>query len=234
MHKVLALLLLLAASTASAVEDENTRQARQHFHAGTSFFETGAYDNAIAEYRYDGARKPLSTAALEPMVDLSRSRLEMVLKVLDVDGAVRRVRGGWLITGEEWDYDEERYERIAVARATEQEAMLEYQSTEACRMEFLLRVEKAGRHRIFQQRLAAFFKFRNLRRFERLAVLLFFLQRLAFAHQDFILAARAVIRQKSINATADGDHFRLGNDGLAKFPRFFFDFCGHKILILRT
>jgi ATP-dependent DNA helicase RecQ len=85
-----------------------------------------------------GARKPLSTAALEPMVDLSRSRLEMVLKVLDVDGAVRRVRGGWLITGEEWDYDEERYERIAVARAAEQQAMLEYQSTDACRMEFLL------------------------------------------------------------------------------------------------
>lgn len=35
-----------------------------------------------------------STAALEPRVDLGRSRLEMVLKVLDVDGAVRRVKGG--------------------------------------------------------------------------------------------------------------------------------------------
>ena len=31
------------------------------------------------------------TMALEPMVELNRSRLEMVLKVLDVDGAVRRV-----------------------------------------------------------------------------------------------------------------------------------------------
>ena len=41
----------------------------------------------------DGDR-PQSTAALEPMVDLNRSRLEMVLKVLDVDGAVRRVKGG--------------------------------------------------------------------------------------------------------------------------------------------
>nr|WP_082871694.1 hypothetical protein [Nocardia terpenica] len=36
--------------------------------------------------------RPLSTAALEPLVELNRSRLEMVLKVLDVDGAVRRVR----------------------------------------------------------------------------------------------------------------------------------------------
>src|SRR6201999_4462811 len=65
------------------------------------------------------AGRPLSTAALEPMVDLSRSRLDMVLKVLDVDGAVRRVRGGWESTGQEWEYDAERYERIAKARAAE-------------------------------------------------------------------------------------------------------------------
>ena len=38
--------------------------------------------------------------ALEPLVDLRRARLELMLKVLDVDGAVRRVRGGWLATGE--------------------------------------------------------------------------------------------------------------------------------------
>ena len=43
--------------------------------------------------------RPLSTPALEPLVDLGRSRLEMVLKVLDVDGAVRRVKGGWVGTG---------------------------------------------------------------------------------------------------------------------------------------
>lgn len=83
--------------------------------------------------------RPLSTAALEPKVDLSRSRLEMVLKVLDVDGAVRRTRSGWAATGRPWEYDAERYERIARARANEQQAMLEYQSTTACRMEFLLR-----------------------------------------------------------------------------------------------
>ena len=36
---------------------------------------------------------PMSTAALETYVDLSRNRLETMLKVLDVDGAVDRVRG---------------------------------------------------------------------------------------------------------------------------------------------
>jgi len=85
------------------------------------------------------ADRPLSTAALEPMVELSRSRLEMVLKVLDVDGAVRRVRGGWEYTGQPWEYDKQRYSRVSEARDAEQRAMLEYQSTTGCRMEFLLR-----------------------------------------------------------------------------------------------
>src|SRR5690606_25146294 len=44
----------------------------------------------------------MSTAALETVVDLKRSRLETMLKVLDVDGAVRRVQGGWVATGQEW------------------------------------------------------------------------------------------------------------------------------------
>src|SRR5690606_23879654 len=47
----------------------------------------------------------MSVAALEPLVDLRRTRLEMMLKVLDVVGAVRRVRGGWASTGEPWTYD---------------------------------------------------------------------------------------------------------------------------------
>jgi ATP-dependent DNA helicase RecQ len=84
------------------------------------------------------ADNPLSTVALEPVVELSRSRLEMVLKVLDVDGAVRRVRGGWESTGEPWLYDAERYARVNRSREVEQQAMLDYQSTASCRMEFLL------------------------------------------------------------------------------------------------
>ncbi|WP_306361241.1 ATP-dependent DNA helicase RecQ [Nocardia sp. CC227C] len=83
--------------------------------------------------------RPLSTAALEPLVELNRSRLEMVLKVLDVDGAVKRVRGGWIATGEPWTYDTERYERLAAARDAEQQAMIDYQATAECRMNFLRR-----------------------------------------------------------------------------------------------
>lgn len=83
------------------------------------------------------AGRPLSSAALETRVDLSRGRLEQMLKVLDVDGAVRRVSGGWTATGEPWAYDAERYARVAAERAREQQAMLGYLSTPGCRMQYL-------------------------------------------------------------------------------------------------
>jgi len=83
--------------------------------------------------------RPMSVAALEPLVDLNRARLEMVLKVLDVDGAVRRVKGGWLGTSADWVYDEDRYRRLADARSSEQRAMLDYQNSPECRMVFLRR-----------------------------------------------------------------------------------------------
>jgi ATP-dependent DNA helicase RecQ len=87
----------------------------------------------------DAAGRPLSTPALEPMVDLRRTRLEMMLKVLDVDGAVRRVRGGWVSTGAPWTYDTERLRRVAAARTAEQDSMRRYVALGSCRMEFLRR-----------------------------------------------------------------------------------------------
>ncbi|SFK59161.1 ATP-dependent DNA helicase, RecQ-like [Streptosporangium canum] len=79
----------------------------------------------------------LSTAALENRVDLSRTRLETMLKVLDVDGAVRRVKGGWEATGEAWGYDADRYARVAAEREAEQRAMLDYLDSTECREMFL-------------------------------------------------------------------------------------------------
>lgn len=96
--------------------------------------------NALAvidELAFNGAA--LSTPALEARVNLKRSPLELLLKVLDVDGAVQRVTGGWVATGQPWTYDAERYERIAAARVQEQNSMLEYERTTGCRMEFLQR-----------------------------------------------------------------------------------------------
>ncbi|MBM9507204.1 RecQ family ATP-dependent DNA helicase [Actinacidiphila acididurans] len=93
------------------------------------------------------AEQPLSLPALEARVELRRSRLETMLKVLDVDGAVRRVRGGWTSTGQPWTYETERYERVAAQRRAEEQAMREYATTTDCRMEFLRRQlddEEAG------------------------------------------------------------------------------------------
>ncbi len=81
--------------------------------------------------------RALSTAALETAVDVRRTRLELLLKVLDVDGAVQRVSGGWVATGVPWTYDAERYARVAAARQVEQQLMVDYEGTDACRMAFL-------------------------------------------------------------------------------------------------
>ncbi|KPI14184.1 DEAD/DEAH box helicase domain protein [Actinobacteria bacterium OK074] len=85
------------------------------------------------------ATGPLSLPALEPLVELRRSRLETMLKVLDVDGAVHRVKGGWISTGAAWTYDTERYAWVTRQRAAEQQAMRDYVTTTDCRMEFLRR-----------------------------------------------------------------------------------------------
>jgi ATP-dependent DNA helicase RecQ len=81
--------------------------------------------------------RPLSTVALESIVDIRRTRLELLLKVLDVDGAVQRVPGGWASTGNPWTYDAERYARVSQARDREQDLMVGYEETDGCRMEFL-------------------------------------------------------------------------------------------------
>ena len=85
------------------------------------------------------AGRPMSTAALEAHADLRRTRLEVMLKVLDVDGAVRRVSGGWTATGQGWDYDGAHYAKVAQDRAAEQQAMRDYIETPTCRMLFLRR-----------------------------------------------------------------------------------------------
>ncbi|KRE91512.1 RecQ family ATP-dependent DNA helicase [Arthrobacter sp. Soil764] len=87
-----------------------------------------------------GAGAALSTVALEARVDLRRTPLELLLKVLSVDGAVERVGGGWRSTGQPWVYDAERYRRIAEARVDEQDSMVIYQDTAGCRMEYITSV----------------------------------------------------------------------------------------------
>ncbi len=81
--------------------------------------------------------QPTSIAALENAVDLRRTRLETLLKILDVDGAVARVDGGWVATGQPWVYDTERITKITAARTAEAAAMETYAAGGHCLMRFL-------------------------------------------------------------------------------------------------
>ncbi|MCU1452509.1 MAG: ATP-dependent helicase RecQ, partial [Acidimicrobiales bacterium] len=82
---------------------------------------------------------PRSIPDLERAVDLRRGRLEALLKILDVDGAVRRADRGWVRTQAPWRYDHERVTRVQAARTAESEAMLAYAAADAgtCLMAFL-------------------------------------------------------------------------------------------------
>jgi ATP-dependent DNA helicase RecQ len=80
---------------------------------------------------------PMGVVDLEREVDLRRGRLETLLKILDVDGAVAREGRGWVRTDRPWSYDRERVDRVRQARDDEAAAMLAYARGERCLMAFL-------------------------------------------------------------------------------------------------
>jgi len=106
-----------------------------------SYFESVAFPRRpLAEAvvaALEEADGPLSEAALEARVDIRRTRLSAMLKVLDVEGALRRVTGGWQRTDRPWSYDEERYRRVRAAREADAEQMLAYERHDGCLMRFL-------------------------------------------------------------------------------------------------
>ncbi len=81
----------------------------------------------------------LTTNQLLADVNVRKTRLEAMLKILEVDGAVERANRGWRRTHEPWSYDADRVERVTAARRREQQAMREYGETRGCLMEFLRR-----------------------------------------------------------------------------------------------
>ena len=82
---------------------------------------------------------PTGISEIEREVNARRSRIEAMLKVLEVEGAVERVTKGWVRTRQPWEYDEERVERVTALRREEQAAMVAYANATECRMAFLRR-----------------------------------------------------------------------------------------------
>jgi len=81
----------------------------------------------------DGASTPELTAE----VNLGRGRIEAMLKVLDVEGAVARDGARWVRAGGDWAYDAERYARITELRRREQAAMAAFGADGRCLMRVL-------------------------------------------------------------------------------------------------
>ena len=80
---------------------------------------------------------PVKQGEIEVAVNVGHGRLEAMLKVLDVEGAVERTEAGWQRTAQPWDYPAERVERVTALRRGEQAAMREYAASDTCRMAFL-------------------------------------------------------------------------------------------------
>lgn len=83
--------------------------------------------------------RPRSLPSLETDVNVRRTRLELLLKVLDVEGVVERVEGGYRATGRSYTHDDARYQRLLDGRRAEHEVMRRYldPATGTCSMQQL-------------------------------------------------------------------------------------------------
>jgi ATP-dependent DNA helicase RecQ len=80
----------------------------------------------------------LSLPSLTGVVNLGRARIEAMLKVLDVEGAVARAGSRWVRRpGADWTYDGERYAQVTALRRREQAAMAALGADGRCLMRAL-------------------------------------------------------------------------------------------------
>ena len=81
----------------------------------------------------------MSVADIESATGIRRGRVESLVKIVAVEGSVERVSEGWRSTGVPYEYDEEKWAAIRVARSAEADLMRSYARGEGCLMEFLQR-----------------------------------------------------------------------------------------------
>jgi ATP-dependent DNA helicase RecQ len=79
-----------------------------------------------------------TTRELMAVVKLGMGRIEAMLKILDVEGAVARAGTRWkLVPGADWNYDAERYAQVTALRRAEQRAMADFGTDGRCLMRVL-------------------------------------------------------------------------------------------------
>ena len=90
----------------------------------------------VVEY-LESAADWVGQREIELHVNMPTSRITGLLKVLDVEGAVKKERAKFRRTLRPWSFDTERIERVKNARLAEHQAMRDYANTSECRMAFL-------------------------------------------------------------------------------------------------
>ncbi len=86
----------------------------------------------------DAGENGRTTRELMAVVNLGMGRIEAMLKILDVEGAVARAGSRWcLVPGSGWTYDAERYAQVTALRRAEQRAMAAFGSDGRCLMRVL-------------------------------------------------------------------------------------------------
>jgi ATP-dependent DNA helicase RecQ len=84
------------------------------------------------------ATDPPRMGEIEATVNISRGRLETILKQLEVDGFLcRNDRNGYLRTKRRWVYPHKRFDTITQLRRVEQTQMTRYVTTSDCRMRII-------------------------------------------------------------------------------------------------
>ncbi|HEY2636766.1 MAG TPA: RecQ family ATP-dependent DNA helicase, partial [Solirubrobacteraceae bacterium] len=112
-------------------------QRIQDFFIEQAFPARERVDAVLADLE-DAAPKGRTTRELMSVVNLGAQRLEAMLKILDVEGAVRRSGTRWVrVAGADWEYDAERYAGGTARRRAEQAAMAAYGTDGRCLMRTL-------------------------------------------------------------------------------------------------
>jgi ATP-dependent DNA helicase RecQ len=106
----------------------------QDFFISQAFPPRDRVERVLERIGSDGATTP----ELMAEVNLGRGRIDAMLKVLDVEGAVSREGSRWVLEpGGSWSYDAERYARITELRRREQAAMAAFGADGRCLMRAL-------------------------------------------------------------------------------------------------
>lgn len=84
--------------------------------------------------------EPASVSAVEAESGLRRTKVELMLKQLAVDGVTERLPGGWRLTGTPWIYDAAHYQAVIEVRRREADIMRAYARGDSCLMQLLQEV----------------------------------------------------------------------------------------------